>query len=153
MIIVERKPIVSTTPWSWPGTSILSPGWNLFSPIIKIPEIRFLKKSWAPRATATENKPNPATSGPIWIPKSSRIIAIPIIQTITLEDLSSHICIDSVSQEVDDIAVKIGCIEFANAEKIVKTIKALTILEDISPATPSRGKIMVIMYIPMVIGT
>ena len=80
-------------------------------------------------------------------------MAIPIIQTITLEDLSSHICIDSVNQEVDDMAVKIGCIEFANAEKIVKIIRALTIFEDISPATPSRGKIIVTTYTPIVKGT
>ena len=67
--------MVSTIPCNLPSTSILSPGWNLFSAIIRIPDIRFLNKSWAPNATATENSPNPAIIGPISTPKISKIIA------------------------------------------------------------------------------
>ena len=44
--------------------------------MINIPEIRFLNKSCAPKATATENKPRPAIIGPIWTPNISKIIAI-----------------------------------------------------------------------------
>ena len=40
---------------------------SFFNNII-IPEIKFLNKSRAPNATATPNNPNPAITGPIFIP-------------------------------------------------------------------------------------
>jgi len=39
-----------------PSTNIQSPILNLFSTKTKIPEIKFLNKSCAPKATATPNK-------------------------------------------------------------------------------------------------
>ena len=46
-----------------------------------IPLIKFLNKSWAPSATATPNKPNPAITGPTLIPHNSKIATAP--RTIT----------------------------------------------------------------------
>ena len=40
------------------------------------PDIKFLNKSWAPRATATPSNPKPAIIGPIFIPQVSKIAAI-----------------------------------------------------------------------------
>mgnify|MGYP006230637607 CR=1 FL=1 len=50
---VDLKPIRSTTPSIISSTIIQSPTLNLFSTNTKIPDIRFLNKSWAPNATAT----------------------------------------------------------------------------------------------------
>ena len=63
-----------------PSTNIQSPILNLFSTKTKIPEIKFLNKSCAPKATATPNKPSPAIIGPIFIPQSSRTAAKPKIK-------------------------------------------------------------------------
>ena len=117
-----------------------------------MPAIKFLKKSWAPRATATENSPKPATKGPICIPKISNIIARPITHTKNLEALSSHICIDGVNHELVDKASKIGLTALARALNIVYTTKALTILVAISPATPEMGRINVQIYKAIVSG-
>ena len=62
---MDLKPIFSTIPSIIPSTAIQSPILNLFSTNTKIPEIKFLNKSCAPRATATPNKPSPAIIGPI----------------------------------------------------------------------------------------
>ena len=70
-----------------PSTKIQSPILNLFSTKTKIPEIKFLNKSWAPKATATPNKPNPAIIGPIFIPQSSRTAAKPKIKIKIFNDL------------------------------------------------------------------
>ena len=69
-----------------PSTIIQSPTLNLFSTNTKIPEIKFLNKSWAPNATATPNKPNPAIIGPIFIPHNSNTAAAPKIKIKTLRD-------------------------------------------------------------------
>ena len=63
--------------------------------------MRFLNKSWAPKATATENKPRPATKGPICMPKMSKIMPSPIIQIIILAALSSHIVMERVSTALE----------------------------------------------------
>ena len=42
-----------------------------------MPEIKFLNKSWAPKATATPNKPSPAIIGAIFIPQISSVAAKP----------------------------------------------------------------------------
>ena len=72
LIVVDLKPIFSTIPSIIPSTKIQSPILNLFSTKTKIPEIKFLNKSCAPKATATPNKPSPAIIGPIFIPQSSK---------------------------------------------------------------------------------
>ena len=58
LIVVDLKPIFSTIPSIIPSTNIQSPILNLFSTKTKIPEIKFLNKSCAPKATATPNKPS-----------------------------------------------------------------------------------------------
>ena len=45
-----------------------------------MPDIKFLNKSCAPKATATPNKPSPAIIGPIFIPQSSKTAAAPRIK-------------------------------------------------------------------------
>ena len=75
---VDRKPIFSTTPSTMFSTLIQSPFWNRFSNKIKIPDIRFLNKSWAPKATATLRSPSPAKIGPTFIPHISKTAAAPI---------------------------------------------------------------------------
>ena len=70
MCIRDRPSII-------PSTKIQSPILNLFSTKTKIPEIKFLNKSWAPNATATPNKPKPAIIGPILIPQISKVAAKP----------------------------------------------------------------------------
>ena len=117
--VVDLNPILSTIPWNWPGTSILCPGWNLFSPIINIPDIRFLNKSCAPKAIATEKSPSPAIRGPISIPKMSRIIAKPITQTNTLVDLSNHTDMAWVNQVLLDKTENKGRTKLERALKIV----------------------------------
>ena len=62
-----------------PSTKIQSPILNRFSTNTKIPEIKFLNKSCAPKATATPNKPKPAIIGPIFIPHNSKTAARPSI--------------------------------------------------------------------------
>ena len=42
-----------------------------------MPDMRFLNKSCAPRATATPNKPSPAITGPTFIFHISRTATIP----------------------------------------------------------------------------
>ena len=42
-----------------------------------MPDIKFLNKSWAPRATATPKRPKPAITGPIFIPHTSKTATIP----------------------------------------------------------------------------
>ena len=85
--------------------------------------------------------------------KMSKIIAAPMTQTINLEALSSHICIDAVSHELVERAAKIGFTLFARALKIVKMTKAFTIFVAMSPIKPERGNIKVQMYKAIVIGT
>ena len=126
---------------------------QLSSPMIRIPAIKFLKKSCAPSATATEKSPKPATKGPICIPKISNIIATPITHTKNLDALSSHICIDGVNHELVDRASNIGFTALAKALNIVYTTKALTIFVAMSPATPEIGSINVQIYKATVIGT
>ena len=87
------------------------------------------------------------------MPKISRIIAKPITHTINLEPRSNHICIDSVKQDFDERASKIGFILFASTLKIVKTTNDLTRLVAISPISPERGSINVHIYRAIVIGT
>ena len=50
LIVVDLKPIRSTEPSARPSIDITSPFLNLFSTKTKIPEIKFLNKSWAPNA-------------------------------------------------------------------------------------------------------
>ncbi len=69
-----------------PSTKIQSPILNLFSTRTKIPEIKFLNKSCAPKATATPNKPSPAIIGPILIPHNSSTAASPKINIKILSD-------------------------------------------------------------------
>ena len=80
LIVVDLKPIFSTIPSIIPSTKIQSPILNLFSTRTKIPDIKFLNRSWAPKATATPNKPNPAMIGPIFIPHNSKTAANPKIK-------------------------------------------------------------------------
>ena len=87
---VDLKPIFSTIPSIIPSTTIQSPILNLFSTNTKIPDIRFLNKSWAPSATATPNKPSPAIIGPIFIPHSSKTAAAPNINIKIFKDLIIH---------------------------------------------------------------
>ena len=87
--------------------------------MINIPDIKFLNKSCAPKAIATEKRPSPAINGPISIPKISRMIASPITQTRTLEDLSSQTDIAVVSQVLLDNIENKGLTRFDNALKIV----------------------------------
>ena len=42
-----------------------------------MPDIKFLNKSWAPKATATPKRPKPAITGPIFIPHTSKTETIP----------------------------------------------------------------------------
>ena len=53
---VDLNPIRSTIPSIMFSTIIQSPTLNLFSTNTKIPDIKFLNKSWAPNATATPNR-------------------------------------------------------------------------------------------------
>ena len=69
------------------STYIQSPTLNLFSTRTNMPEIKFLNKSCAPRATATPNSPKPAIIGPILIPHSSNTAAKPKIIIKTLRAL------------------------------------------------------------------
>ena len=86
------------------------------------------------------------------MPKISKIIAAPITQTINLEALSSHICIEAVSQELVDSASNIGLTLLDKALKIVNITKAFTILVAISPTKPLIGSINVHKYNAIVIG-
>jgi len=70
-----------------PSTKIQSPILNLFSTSTKIPDIKFLNKSCAPKATATPNKPSPAIIGPILIPHNSKTAAAPKIKIKIFNDL------------------------------------------------------------------
>ena len=90
LIVVDRKPIFSTIPSIIPSTKIQSPILNLFSTNTKIPEIKFLNKSWAPSATATPNKPKPAIIGPIFIPHNSNTAASPSMNINIFKDLIIH---------------------------------------------------------------
>ena len=71
---------------------------------------------------------------------------------INLEDRSSHICIEAVSQELVDRASNIGLTLLDKALKIVNITKALTIFVAISPARPLIGSIKVHKYSAIVIG-
>ena len=55
-----------------------------------MPEIRFLKRSWAPNATATPKSPKPAIIGPTLIPHNSSTAQKPKIKTIFLKKLVIH---------------------------------------------------------------
>ena len=140
LTVVDLKPICSTMPCICPTTSILSPGWKRFSPIISIPAIRFLKRSCAPRATATENKPKPATSGPISIPKMSNMMARHIIPNMMRTALSSHIVIEGVNQVLFERIPNNGETMFIKALKIVNTTSALTRFSPNIPKLPVRGR-------------
>ena len=61
-----------------------------FSNKIIIPEIKFLNRSWAPRATTTPNKPSPAITGPIFIPQISRTATVPKKIIKYFKDLIIH---------------------------------------------------------------
>ena len=55
-----------------------------------------LNKSWAPNATATPNKPNPAIIGPIFIPHNSKTAAAPkirisILKALTIQPINSFV--------------------------------------------------------------
>ena len=52
-----------------------------------MPEIKFLNKSWAPKATATPNNPKPAITGPIFIPQTSKTATTPKKMIKYLRDL------------------------------------------------------------------
>ena len=54
------------------------------------PDIKFLKRSWAPRATATPKRPNPAIIGPTFIPHISSTAQKPKIKTNPLRKLVIH---------------------------------------------------------------
>ena len=80
-INVDRNPMCSTVPSVCPGTLITSPIWNLFSSKIIIPEIKFLNKSCAPKATATPNSPKPAIIGPILIISAANFASAILIES------------------------------------------------------------------------
>ena len=90
LIVVDLKPIRSTEPSARPSIDITSPFLNLFSTKTKIPEIRFLNKSWAPNAMATPNKPKPAIIGATLIPQSSNTAEKPRIININLIAAINH---------------------------------------------------------------
>ena len=77
LIRVVLKSILSTEPSATPSTFIQSPCLNRFSPIIRSPPIRFLKKFCAPSASATEKSPKPAIIEAASIPQSSSPLTIP----------------------------------------------------------------------------
>ena len=85
LITVDRKPIFSTVPSTTPSTEIESPILNLFSTNTKTPEIKFLNKSWAPKATATPNKPRPAIIETTLTPHISNTEADPKIIIMILK--------------------------------------------------------------------
>ena len=64
-------------------------------------------------------------------------------QTINLEALSSHICIDAVNHVLVDNAAKTGLTAFASALNIVNITKAFTTFVAISPIRPLNGSIKV----------
>ena len=84
-----------------------------------ISAIKFLKRSWAPNAIATEKSPNPAIKGPICIPNISKITAKPIIQMSIFKDFSNQEDIAEVSQELPARNLNNGSTAFANTLKIV----------------------------------
>ena len=90
LIVVDLNPIFSTIPSIIPSTKIQSPILNLFSTSTKIPEIKFLNKSCAPKATATPNNPKPAIIGPIFIPHNSKTAAAPRMKIKIFYDLIIH---------------------------------------------------------------
>ena len=55
-----------------------------------MPDIRFLNKSCAPKATATPNRPRPAIIGPILIPHNSKTAAAPKMKINIFKDLIIH---------------------------------------------------------------
>ena len=116
---VERKPISSTIPSITPSTKIQSPTLNLFSTRTKIPEIRFLNKSWAPRATATPKSPKPAIIGPILIPQISSVAAKPkiIIRTFNARIIQFNKSLDKICSMLF-INKAAGCISWWINQKI-----------------------------------
>ena len=90
LISVDLKSIFSTSPSATPSTLIQSPCLKRFSPIIKSPPIRFLKKFWAPKARATENNPNPAMIEAASTPHNSSTLTIPIKYARNLKALKIH---------------------------------------------------------------
>ena len=119
LTVVDLTPIDSTIPCKPLPSLILSPGWNLFSLIIKIPAMIFLNISWAPKATATEKSPRPAIIGPISIPHISSIIVIATIQIRKPATLLSQVLMAGVNQELSPITDSSGLVRLEKALKIV----------------------------------
>ena len=90
LIAVDLKPIFSTVPSIVSSIIITSPFLNLFSMRTRTPDIKFLKRSWAPKATATPSKPSPAIIGPTLIPHSSSTAQKPKIKTNIFKKLVIH---------------------------------------------------------------
>ena len=121
---VDLNPIDSTVPSMTSSTKIQSPTWNLLSTKTKIPEIRFLKRSCAPRATATPNKPKPAIIGPIFIPQSSRTAATPNIKISTFIALIIQLTKSrDIKSPTDFITTESGPIIWWKVQKIKIVIR------------------------------
>ena len=129
LIAVDLKPIFSTTPSIIPSITITSPFLNLFSTNTKTPEIRFLNKSWAPRATATPNNPKPAIIGATFIPHISRTAEKPNMNNITFKALIIHSKRSFVKMfSIFLILKKRGWINLLIAQKIIIVNKEALIL-------------------------
>ena len=67
-----------------------------------------MKRSWAPKATATENNPKPAIMGPIWIPNISKIIAIAKHDTKKIKEKTP----EEIAQDEINAEKKAGKLQF-----------------------------------------
>ncbi len=150
---VDRKLIVSTVPSTSPSTLIQSPGLKRFSAITRNPEIRFLNKSCAPKATATPNNPSPARIGPILMPQTSRMVAAPMKinkNRIALTNHSTIGLVKTVSSLLNKNAK--GSMVFTKPQKMVNATRDRTKLSAKIAGSPLNCRYLMTINIPRTIG-